>query len=294
LRDARAWRRLRTRHRNSSAAAISWASRATTAPTRTSSPRCRGASRPRLAADAVARPGGPADAVDVAEGAGAALHVGLEEVERAAEAGMPRRGLFFEALDEAAKILVGEEAVVGTGDEVAEEGLVAGEEAEIEEGGGGGEVFLGQGDGVGGAEDLVTDGEGDVPQGIEEGLGEGIGGLGAEDAGATTRTTSASLRRATAPRPKLPTAARATPWAGSLAARAAASNRARRKPSRKRALARPRAVPSSPAPSRSRREARCRSRVSRRAASSGVALEALEAVEAGVMSVLRERARLSI
>ena len=136
-----------------------------------------------LTADAVAGTGRPADAVDVAQRAGAALHVGLEEVERPAEAGVPRGGLGLEALDEAAEVLGGEEAVVGAGDEVADEGVVAREEAEIEEGGGGGEVFLGEGDGVGGAEDLVADGEADVPQRVEEGLGEGVGGLGAEGAG---------------------------------------------------------------------------------------------------------------
>ncbi len=113
--------------------------------------------------DPVARASTPARAVEVAKPPRAALHVRLEQVHRAAETLVARRGFGFEAVDEGAKRLLAEEPLVRAGDDVAQRSLVSREHAQIEQRRRGGEIGLGQRNGVGHAEDLVADGERRVP-----------------------------------------------------------------------------------------------------------------------------------
>ena len=136
----------------------------------------------RLLADAVARARGPADPVEVAEPSGAALHVRLEQVHRAAEAVAPRGRLGLEPVDERAEVARRRRAPRwrsrracagaprprrGDGDRAAPSPSRGTSRA--------------SGDDLVGAEDLVADREAGVPQRIEERLDEGSRFLGADD-----------------------------------------------------------------------------------------------------------------
>jgi len=136
-----------------------------------------------LAADPVARASRPAHPVEIPQRARPAFHVGLEQVERAAESAVTGRGLGLQALDEAAQRLLGEEAIVGATDQVTQEVFVAGQETEIQQLRGRGQIVLRQRYRVGGAEHLVADRERGVPQRIDQGLRERSRLLGAEDLG---------------------------------------------------------------------------------------------------------------
>ena len=135
----------------------------------------------RLLADAVACARGPANPVEIAKPSGAALHVRLEEVDRAAEALAPRGRLGLEPIDERAEVLLAEEPLVRFDDERAQEVLVAGEQPEVEQRRRGLEVLLGEGHDLVRAQDLMAHGEAGVPQRVEERFDERPGLLGADD-----------------------------------------------------------------------------------------------------------------
>ncbi len=122
--------------------------------------------------DPVARPRRPACSVEVAKAARAALDVRLEQIHRAAEALVARRGLGVEAVDEPPERLFAEETFVGPRDDLAERRLVAREHAQVEQRRRGREVRLSERHRVGHAEHLVPHRQRRVPQGIEERLCE--------------------------------------------------------------------------------------------------------------------------
>ena len=135
------------------------------------------------AADAIARTRRPARAVEVAKPARAALHVGLEQVHRSAEALVTRHGLRVEAIDEGAEILLAEESLVRARHEIVHRRVVPLDEPKVEQGRRRRQVGLGERQRVGHGEDLMPDRERRVPQRIEEALGEGRGVAGADLAG---------------------------------------------------------------------------------------------------------------
>ncbi len=122
--------------------------------------------------DAVARPCAPACPVEIAKAARAALDVGLEQIDRTAEALVTRCGLRVEPIDEATEGLLAEEALVRARDEVAQRRGVSGEEAQVEERGRRREVRLSERHRVGHAQHLMADRERRVPERIEQRLGE--------------------------------------------------------------------------------------------------------------------------
>ena len=122
--------------------------------------------------DAVTRARAPARPVEVAQAARAALHVGLEQIHRAAEALVARGRLGVEAVDEAAERFLAEEPLVGARDELPERPFVAGEHAQVEQRRRRREVRLRKRHRVGDVQHLMTDGEGRVPERIEERLRE--------------------------------------------------------------------------------------------------------------------------
>ena len=126
----------------------------------------------RLTADAVARPRGPASAVDVAHPARAALQVRFEQVQRAAEALVPGRRLGLEPVDEVAEVALAEETLDGRRVERPEQGVVTREPAQVEQTGRRGQVGAGQRHRVGHTDDLVTHLQSGVPERVEERLEE--------------------------------------------------------------------------------------------------------------------------
>ena len=98
----------------------------------------------RLFADAVARPRGPADPVQVPQRSGAVLDVRLEQVHRSAEALAPGGRLGFDAIDERTKVVLAEDSLVRLVDERPQQGRVAGEQSQVEQGRRGLEVLLGE------------------------------------------------------------------------------------------------------------------------------------------------------
>ena len=135
-----------------------------------------------LLADAVAGPRRPADAVEVAKPAGAALHVGLEQVHRAAEALVPRGGLGLEPVDERAEVARRRRGPRSRGRSACGGGLrrrraSAGRAAPSRSPG----TSRASGSDLAGAQDLVADGQPRVPQRIEERLDERARLLRADD-----------------------------------------------------------------------------------------------------------------
>ncbi len=125
---------------------------------------------PRLA-DVVARPRRPAREIEIAQAPRAALHVGLEQVERAAVALVPARLLLAQPPDEPAQ-LRGEEPLERPLDEPLDALRVAADRAQIEERGRRGEIVARERERPLDVHHLVADVEPGVPQRVEQRLGD--------------------------------------------------------------------------------------------------------------------------
>ncbi len=132
-------------------------------------------------ADSITRAGHPAHPVEIAQAAGPALDVGLEQIHRAAEAFVASRRLGLEALDQASQVLLAEQSFVRVRDQVAKERLVPREKAQVEELGRGRQIRLREAHGVGRADDLVPYRKRGVPKRIKERLRERAGFARAEE-----------------------------------------------------------------------------------------------------------------
>jgi hypothetical protein len=131
----------------------------------------------RVFADSKPSAGRPTGAVEIADPAGGVFDIRFEQVDRATETPVSSLGLLVEAFDEASELSFGKNAGPCALEDLFEERRIARQETEVQERCGGGEVGGGEVEGVRGVHDLVTDGEGAVPEGVEEGFREAFSGV---------------------------------------------------------------------------------------------------------------------
>jgi hypothetical protein len=130
-----------------------------------------------IVAHAEARARSPARSVEVANAARAALHVGLEQVHRASEAGVTPGRLVVQALHEGGERAAVEEPAPRAIEQLRHQRLIAGDGAQIEQRRGRRQIVLRERQRLVGVHHLVADGEPRVPQRVEERLHEARRGL---------------------------------------------------------------------------------------------------------------------